>query len=250
MAPCSRRNGASSMRERPHGWFSRRPLSRAASLPCWAIITHAQAIFSKLSTHGCRPASPRYADRPPRKRSLICARAFRCCQSCRLRHGGTMPKSPCRPTSRWPTRRTRSHPNVYGPYSRALKLCPNYGTIREKTTGGISIAKIVNCELSRALEHAQKFLQRAQEWRDEEATLMAYTSAMLANFFVGRLRQANELAGLIRARYNAKEHSKLGPDISTRSAGPCARLFRPHRMAAGEAKRNQRVQRGCTSACR
>jgi len=104
-----------------------------------------------------------------------------------------------------------SHPNVYGPYSRALKLCTHYGTIREKTTvhWGISIAKIVNCELSSALEHAQKFVQRAQQWRDEEATLMAYTSAMLANFFVGRLRQANEFASLIRARYNPKEHGKL-----------------------------------------
>jgi tetratricopeptide (TPR) repeat protein len=104
-----------------------------------------------------------------------------------------------------------SDPNVYGPYSLALKLSANYGTIREKTTvlWGISVAKLVNCELSKVLEHAQKFVERAQEWRDEEATLMAYSSAMIANFFVGRLRQASEFAGLIRASYNPKEHGKL-----------------------------------------
>jgi predicted ATPase len=104
-----------------------------------------------------------------------------------------------------------SHPNVYAPYSRALKLCPNYGTIREKTTvlWGISIAKLVNCELTKVLDHAQQFVQRAQEWRDEEALLMAYSSALIANFFVGRLRQASEFAGLIRALYNPRQHNKL-----------------------------------------
>ncbi len=104
-----------------------------------------------------------------------------------------------------------SHPNVYGPYSRALKLCPSYGTIREKTTvlWGISIAKLVNCELPRVLDHAEQFVQRAQEWHDEEALLMAYSSALLTNFFVGRLRQAGEFAGLIRALYNPRQHNKL-----------------------------------------
>ncbi|WP_065753222.1 adenylate/guanylate cyclase domain-containing protein [Bradyrhizobium paxllaeri] len=104
-----------------------------------------------------------------------------------------------------------SDPNVYGPYSRALKLCANYGTIREKATvlWGSTIAKLVNCELTKGLKHAQDFVRRAEEWRDDEAALMAYTAALIANFFLGRLEQAAELATLVSARYNPREHAKL-----------------------------------------
>ena len=103
-----------------------------------------------------------------------------------------------------------SGPNVDGPYSRALKLCANYGTIREKATvlWGSTIAKLVNCELSKGLEHAQDFVRRAQEWGGE-AALMADTSAVIANFFLGRLEQASELAALVSSRYNPREHGKL-----------------------------------------
>ena len=104
-----------------------------------------------------------------------------------------------------------SDPNVYGPYSRALKLCASYGTIREKATvlWGSTIAKLVNCELTKGLEHAEDFVRRAEEWHDDEAALMAYTAAVIANFFLGRLEQASELAALISARYNPREHGKL-----------------------------------------
>jgi class 3 adenylate cyclase/predicted ATPase/DNA-binding transcriptional ArsR family regulator len=104
-----------------------------------------------------------------------------------------------------------SDPNVYGPYSRALKLCASHGTIREKATvlWGSTIAKLVNCELTKGLEHAQDFVRRAEEWRDDEAALMAYTAAVIANFFLGRLEQASELAALVSARYNPREHGKL-----------------------------------------
>ena len=46
-----------------------------------------------------------------------------------------------------------SDPHVYGPYSRALKLCESHGTIREKVTvlWGSTIAKLVNCELTKGL---------------------------------------------------------------------------------------------------
>jgi class 3 adenylate cyclase/DNA-binding transcriptional ArsR family regulator len=103
-----------------------------------------------------------------------------------------------------------SGPNVDGPYDRALKLCANYGTIREKATvlWGSTIAKLVNCELSKGLEHAQDFVRRAQEWGGE-AALMADTSAVIANFFLGRLEQASELAALVSSRYNPREHGKL-----------------------------------------
>jgi class 3 adenylate cyclase/predicted ATPase len=104
-----------------------------------------------------------------------------------------------------------SGPNVDGPYSRALKLCASYGTIREKATvlWGSTIAKLVNCELGKGLERAQDFVRRAEEWGDDEAALMAYASAVIANFFLGRLEQASELAALISARYNRREHRKL-----------------------------------------
>ncbi|MGH6679860.1 MAG: ATP-binding protein, partial [Bradyrhizobium sp.] len=104
-----------------------------------------------------------------------------------------------------------SDPRVYGPYSRALELCANYGTVREKTTAmwGVAVAMLVNCELAKALGHAQDFVRRAGEWRDDEAALMAHTAALIANFFTGRLKEARELAGLIRARYDPRKHGKL-----------------------------------------
>ena len=104
-----------------------------------------------------------------------------------------------------------SDPNVYGPYSRALELCASHGTIREKATvlWGSTIAKLVNCELTKGLEHAENFVRRAEEWRNEEAALMAYTAAVIANFFLGRLQRASELAALVSARYNPREHGKL-----------------------------------------
>jgi class 3 adenylate cyclase/predicted ATPase/DNA-binding transcriptional ArsR family regulator len=103
-----------------------------------------------------------------------------------------------------------SGPNVDGPYSRALELCANYGTIREKATvlWGSTIAKLVNCELGKGLEHAQDFVRRAEKWGGE-AALMAYTAAVIANFFLGRLEQASELAALVSSRYNPREHGKL-----------------------------------------
>ena len=104
-----------------------------------------------------------------------------------------------------------SDPNVYGPYSRAFRLCASYGTIREKTIAmwGISVAQLVNCELAKALDHVSDFMRRAEEWDDDEAMLMACTAALIVNFFIGNLNQAHRLAGLIKARYNRRDHGKL-----------------------------------------
>ena len=104
-----------------------------------------------------------------------------------------------------------SDPNVYEPYNRALKLCASHGSIREKVTvlWGITVAKTVNCELTKALEHARDFVERAEKWHDDEALLMAYAAALIVNFFTGRLSQAREFAALIKARYNPREHGKL-----------------------------------------
>jgi len=104
-----------------------------------------------------------------------------------------------------------SDPNVYGPYSRALELCGNYGTVREKSIvyWGVAVAKLVNCELMKSLQHARKFVQLAEDWRDEEAALMANTAALLANFFLGRLLEARDLANHICERYDPRQHAKL-----------------------------------------
>jgi class 3 adenylate cyclase len=104
-----------------------------------------------------------------------------------------------------------SDPNVYGPYSRAFRLCASYGTVREKTIAmwGISVAQLVNCELAKALDHVSDFMRRAEEWGDDEAKLMACTAALIVNFFIGDLKRARELAALIKARYNRRDHGKL-----------------------------------------
>jgi class 3 adenylate cyclase/predicted ATPase/DNA-binding NarL/FixJ family response regulator len=104
-----------------------------------------------------------------------------------------------------------SDPHVYGPYSRALKLCESHGTVREKATVlfGSTIAKLVNCELAKGLKHAEDFVRRAEAWCDDEALLMAHAAALIANFFLGRLEQASELSAEISARYNPREHGKL-----------------------------------------
>ena len=130
-----------------------------------------------------------------------------------------------------------SDPNVYEPYSRALKLCANYGTIREKATvlWGITIAELVNCELTKALEHAEDFVQRAEEWRDDEAVLMAHTAALIANFFIGRLEQAHELAASDQRALQSPRARQARPDLSARSTDRGARLFGSYRMAVGAA---------------
>src|SRR5258705_5677677 len=74
---------------------------------------------------------------------------------------------------------------------------------------GITLAELVNCELTKALEHAGDFVRLAEESRDDEAALMAHTAALIANFFIGDLEQAHELAVLISARYNPRVHRKL-----------------------------------------
>ena len=88
-----------------------------------------------------------------------------------------------------------SDPHVYESYNRALKLCESHRTIREKVTvlWGSTIAKLVNCELTKGLKQAEDFVRRAEEWRDDEAILMAYSAALIANFFLGRLQQASAL---------------------------------------------------------
>ena len=104
-----------------------------------------------------------------------------------------------------------SDPNVNGPYRRALELCRNYGTVREKSVVffGVAVAELVNCELAKSLRHAREFCQLAKDWRNDEAALMANTAALVANFFSGKLLAAREIAEQICERYDPRRHAKL-----------------------------------------
>lgn len=104
-----------------------------------------------------------------------------------------------------------SDPKVYGAYARALELCRDYGTMREKSIvwWGIAIAKLVNCELKGSRNHAHEFLRLAKRWGDEEAVLMAQTAMLVANFFSGNLLEARKRAELICKRYDRRHHGKL-----------------------------------------
>ena len=102
-------------------------------------------------------------------------------------------------------------PEVDKQYGRALELCQSYGTVREKSIvlWGVSIARLVNSELVKSLELSLEFIQLADEWGDEEASLMARTAALLANFFLGRLPEALFFAEEVCERYNPEAHSTL-----------------------------------------
>jgi class 3 adenylate cyclase/predicted ATPase len=102
-------------------------------------------------------------------------------------------------------------PEVDKQYGRALELSRSYGTVREKSIvlWGVSIAKLVNTELVKSLELSLEFIQLADEWRNDEASLMARTAALLANFFLGRLPEALILTEEVCERYNSETHSTL-----------------------------------------
>jgi predicted ATPase len=102
-------------------------------------------------------------------------------------------------------------PEVDKQYGRALELSRSYGTVREKSIvlWGVSIAKLVNSELVKSLELSLEFIQLADEWRDDEASLMARTAALLANFFLGRLPEALVFAEEVCERYDPEAHSTL-----------------------------------------
>jgi class 3 adenylate cyclase/predicted ATPase/DNA-binding transcriptional ArsR family regulator len=97
-----------------------------------------------------------------------------------------------------------SGPQVDEPYRRAQELCRTYGTSREKSIvlWGVTIAKLVNCELARSLGLASEFMHLSREWDDRQAAMMAHTAAVVANFFLGRLSEAHALAKLVCAQYD------------------------------------------------
>jgi predicted ATPase len=102
-------------------------------------------------------------------------------------------------------------PQVDQPYGRALELCRSHGTVREKSIvlWGVALAKLVNAELLKSLELAEEFVQLADGWGDQEASLMARTAALLANFFLGRLPEALALAKQVCTRYDSGSYSSL-----------------------------------------
>ncbi len=102
-------------------------------------------------------------------------------------------------------------PQVDQPFTRALELCRSYGTVREKAIvlWGVTIATLVSSQLDKALGLANEFIGLAEDTGDEEALLMANTTAVLANFFLGRLPQARAAARLVCERYDRRAHGDL-----------------------------------------
>ena len=103
------------------------------------------------------------------------------------------------------------HPRADRAYVRALDLSRTLGSVREKSIvlWGMTIAKLVNCELLKADEYAQEFRDLATTSGDRETELMAYTATVLVNFFLGRLREAQVAANFVIGRYDPGDHSKL-----------------------------------------
>jgi class 3 adenylate cyclase/predicted ATPase len=103
------------------------------------------------------------------------------------------------------------HPRADRAYGRALHLSRTLGSVREKSIvlWGMTIAKLVSCELLKAHEYAQEFRELANASRDSEVELMAHTGALLVNFFLGRLREAQAAGNSVIERYSPGDHSKL-----------------------------------------
>jgi len=103
------------------------------------------------------------------------------------------------------------HPQVDRAYGRALELCRNHGTVREKSIvlWGMTMAQLVKSELLQALDYAQELLVLANASGDGEAALMAHTGNLVVNFFLGRLSEAQSSASFVRQRYKECSHSKL-----------------------------------------
>jgi class 3 adenylate cyclase/energy-coupling factor transporter ATP-binding protein EcfA2 len=104
-----------------------------------------------------------------------------------------------------------SGPQVDEPYRRAQELCRTYGTSREKSVvlWGVTIAKVVNCELAKALDLANEFMLLARDWNDRHAAMMAHTAAVVVNFFLGRLSEAQSLAKWVCDEYDERTDCEI-----------------------------------------
>jgi class 3 adenylate cyclase/predicted ATPase/ABC-type transport system involved in cytochrome c biogenesis ATPase subunit len=104
-----------------------------------------------------------------------------------------------------------SGPQVGHAYDRALTLCRDHGTIRQRSIAlwGVTTAKLVGAQLAEALQYAQEFVALAESCGNDEVGLMAHTALLIANFFTGRLPEARASVELVCARYNPALHSNL-----------------------------------------
>jgi class 3 adenylate cyclase len=103
------------------------------------------------------------------------------------------------------------HPQVDRAYGRALELCRRHGNVREKSIvlWGLTMARLVNSQLHEALEYSREFVALASESGSDEAALMAHTSMLVVNFFLGKLSDAKSSARRVFERYDPSIHRKL-----------------------------------------
>jgi class 3 adenylate cyclase/tetratricopeptide (TPR) repeat protein len=103
------------------------------------------------------------------------------------------------------------HPHVDEAYGRIIELCRHHGNVREKSVvlWGLTMARLVNSQLQEALEYAREFLALASASRSDETALMAHTSMLVVNFFLGRLLEARNSAKCVFQLYHARAHREL-----------------------------------------
>ena len=104
-----------------------------------------------------------------------------------------------------------SVPPVDRCYSRALELCRTHGSPRQKSVVllGMTVAKVVKCQLAQSLAYAQEFIALAESSGDEEIALMAHAAAVIANFYLGNLAEARRSVDFVCARYDPDVHGHL-----------------------------------------
>ncbi|MEM6461537.1 MAG: adenylate/guanylate cyclase domain-containing protein [Pseudomonadota bacterium] len=99
-------------------------------------------------------------------------------------------------------------PHVLRAYERALELCRSGGSVRQRSIAlfGFSRGKMVATDLEHSLNLADESLAFAESVDDVEVALMAHTSAVTSNFYLGNLEAAKKSAEYIFRHYAAAEH--------------------------------------------
>ncbi len=103
------------------------------------------------------------------------------------------------------------HPHVDEAYGRAIELCRHHGSVRDKTIvlWGLTMARLVNTQLSEAFEYARELLALSARSPNDETKLMAETGMVVVNFFLGNFLEAQNHAQQVFQLYEPKAHRGL-----------------------------------------
>ena len=103
------------------------------------------------------------------------------------------------------------HPHVDEAYGRAVELCRHHGSVRDKSVvlWGLTMARLVSSQLGEALEYARELLALSGSSRSDETKLMADTSMLVVNFFLGNFLDARNYAQQVFQLYDPEVHRSL-----------------------------------------